>query len=172
MHRQRKEEIVRELKEIVDGFEFVAVVANLGLNVAEITQLRRALREKDGRLRVFKNTLFRLAVKEGSRAFLGENLAGPLALVWGNDPVGVAKVLKEFIDEIPKVEVKVAALGEKQLSPEEVERLAEMPTLEEAKAMFLGLLQSVPGNFLRLLSAPMQNFEYLLMARRDGLEQA
>ncbi len=172
MLKDQKVEVVGQLKEVVEGSEFVAVIAHNGLSVAEITQLRRMLYEKQGRLRVFKNTLFARAVKDTNKAFLGEDLRGPQALVWGDDPVGVAKVLKDFVDEVPKIEVKIAALGERQLTPQDVERLADMPTLDEAKAMFLGLLQSVPGSFVRLLAAAPQNFVYLLMARRDKLEQA
>jgi len=173
MRRQQKEQVVQELRETVGNSEFLVLLAHNGLSVAEITKLRRGLREAGGGLRVIKNTLFKRAIDGLGLDFLTEGMAGPLAMIWtAEDAVNVAKSLRDFIKEIPKVEVKTAALNSKPLSPSDVDSLADMPTIDVARAQFVGLLASVPTQFVRLLSAPMTNMGYLLMARRDQMEQA
>jgi len=173
MLRQEKEQVVKEIKDVVASAEFLVLLAHNGLSVAEITRLRKELRETNGNLRVIKNNLFKMAVDNTDQAFLAKDMVGPFAMMWTKeDPVGVAKAFKAFVKDVPKVEVKTAMLGNKTLSVEDVANLANMPPLDVAKAQFVGLLASVPGKFLRLLNTPMTNFGYLLSARRDQLEQA
>ncbi len=173
MLRQQKEQVVEEIRNVVETSNFLTLLGHRGLSVAEFTRLRLDLRQAGGRVRVVKNTLFRRAVDGSDQAFLAEGMAGPIAMVWTtDDPVSVAKALKEFIKEIPKVEVKTGMLSNKALSADDVEKLADMPTLDVARAQFAGLLASVPTKFVRLLQTPMTNFGYLLNARREQLEQA
>jgi len=173
MLRQQKEQAVQDIRDVVSSSEFLVLLAHNGLSVAEITHLRQMMRDTGGKLRVIKNTLFKRAVDETDQAFLAEGMVGPLAMLWTeDDPVGVAKALKAFIKEVPKVGVKTAMLSNKALSAADVVSLANMPTLDVARAQFVGLLASVPTKLLRLLNTPMTNFGYLLSARRDQLEQA
>lgn len=173
MLRQQKEQVVEEIRNVVSSSEFLVLLAHSGLSVAEITQLRLALNDTGGRLRVIKNSLFKRAVTDTDQAFLAERMVGQLAMLWTkDDPVGVAKALKAFVKEVPKVEVRTAMLGNKALSAADVVTLANMPTLDVARAQFVGLLASVPTKLLRLINTPMTDFGYLLSARRDRLEQA
>ena len=134
----------------------VAVLAEYrGLTVLQMTRLRRAVRDADGRCRVAKNTLAQRAVAETSYAPLKALLRGPLAMILGfSDPVAIAKVATKLADELPKLEIKGAVVGGQLLPAADVKALAELPPREVLLAQLLGLLQAPASKLLRTLNEP------------------
>ena len=138
------------------GRATVAVLAEYrGLTVVQMNRFRRAVREAEGRCRVTKNTLTRLAVKESRYEQLTSLLDGPLALILGfKDPVAVAKLAVKFAEEMPKLAIKGAVLDGQVLPVTGVKALATLPAREVVLAQLLGLLQAPATQLLRTLNEP------------------
>lgn len=122
----------------------VAVVADYrGLNVEEITELRRALQNTEADLTVTKNTLCKVASKGTQFEVISELMQGPTAIAFGfGDEVASAKVLAKFIKENKKGEILGAVLEGKVLNADEAKKLASMPSREELYAKMLGSINS------------------------------
>ena len=134
----------------------IAVLAEYrGLTVGQMTKLRRAVREVDGRCRVAKNRLALRAVDGSPYAPLGAMLKGPTALIIGfTDPVAIAKVAVKFADEMPKLAIKGAVLDGQVVPPAGVKALAALPPREVLLAQLLGLLQAPATQLLRTINEP------------------
>jgi large subunit ribosomal protein L10 len=143
-----------------------AVVAEFkGLTVAEVTSLRRKLREVDADFRVVKNTLIRLAAKDSDFAQISDLFKGPTAVAFSHgDPVGMAKALKTFAQVTPKVTLKGGFLDGRGLTAAEVSALAEVPSREVLLARLAGSLQSPIAGLVRVLAGPQSKLVYALEA--------
>jgi len=129
-----------------------------GLNVARITDLRRRLRKAGGEYVVVKNTLARRALGDAKVSGLDEHLAGPTALVLaGTDPAASAKVLTDFAKEFEKPSVKIGLVDGKAVSPEQVKRLAALPSKVELLSQLGGALQAPMAGFVGALNGLLMN---------------
>lgn len=170
---ERKKAIVSEVAEVAAKAPTAIAAEYTGLNVAEMTQLRKSAREAGIYLRVVRNTLARRAL-EGTRFdCMREELVGPLLLAFSNEePGSAAKVIRSFSKGNDKLVVKLIAVDGKLRPASDIEQLASLPSLDEARAMLLGLLQAPMGRFVRVLSEPEAKFARLLGARRDQQQAA
>ncbi|HEY6808631.1 MAG TPA: 50S ribosomal protein L10 [Gemmatimonadales bacterium] len=129
-----------------------------GLNVARLTDLRRRLRAAGVEYVVVKNTLALRAFGEAQVTGLDDHLAGPTGLVFaGADPVAAAKVLAEFVKEFEKPSVRVGLVDGKAVSPEQVKRLAALPSKAELLAQLGGALQAPLAGFVGALNGLLMN---------------
>lgn len=141
-----------------------------GLSVAEVSQLRRQLRQAGIDYRVAKNTLTRLAAQQAGCPPLGEILTGPTAIAFGYaDEVLPAKLLTEYARSSKVLAVKAALLERRVLSAAEVEELAHLPSREHLLGRLLGTLQGPAAGLLGLLNAPGRSLLYALKAREEQL---
>ena len=142
MRKLAKAEIVEELQERIGRSQFNILADFTGLKVAEMTRLRRQVREVDGELRVVKNTLLtRASGGDTPMASLGSQFVGPNAVTFGyGDPVALAKVLIKFAQEKPKFKLKAGVLSGQVLTAKDVEALSKLPDREVLLAQFLGVL--------------------------------
>ena len=143
-----------------------------GLTVAQLTELRRALRPADVEVNIVKNTLAAMAAKEAGRPELAELLSGPTALAIGfGDPIAPVKLLTEHL-RARRMQLVIHGgwLEGKVLSRAEVEGLATLPSKEQLIADVVGKLQSPLYNFAGLLQASIRNFAGLVDARAKQLE--
>jgi len=166
MNRAEKREAVAQLTDKFGRAPIAVVTEYRGLNVAQLSDLRRKLRAVDGEYLVSKNTLATIAVKESSAAGITEMLSGPVAIAFGfGDAVSVAKVLRDFAKEHDKLEIKGAVLEGEQLGSKQVEQLATMPSRDELRAQLLALMNTPATNLVRLLQAPAQQMVQVLHER-------
>jgi len=129
-----------------------------GLNVARLTDLRRRLRAAGVEYVVVKNTLALRAFTEAQVTGLDDHLAGPTGLVFaGTDPVAAAKVLAEFVKEFEKPSVRAGLVDGKAVSPEQVKRLAALPSKTELLAQLGGALQAPLAGFVGALNGLLMN---------------
>jgi large subunit ribosomal protein L10 len=129
-----------------------------GLNVARLTDLRRRLRAAGVEYVVVKNTLALRAMSEAQVTGLDDHLAGPTGLVFaGTDPVAAAKVLADFVKEFEKPSVRVGLVDGKAVSPEQVKRLAALPSKAELLAQLGGAFQAPLAGFVGALNALLMN---------------
>ncbi len=169
MRKLAKEEIVGELQERIGRSQFNILADFTGLKVAEMTRLRRQVREVDGELRVVKNTLLtRASGGDTPMASLSSQFVGPNAVTFGyGDPVALAKVLIKFAQEKPQFKLKAGVLSGQVLTAQEVDALSKLPDREILLAQFLGVLQGVPTALVTVLAGVIRNLLNVLVAYKD-----
>jgi large subunit ribosomal protein L10 len=151
--KAQKQESVTTLAGKLKRSPTIYVTDFTGLNVARITDLRRKLRAAGVEYVVVKNTLALRALGEAQVTGFEEHLAGPTALVLaGADPVAAAKVLTDFAKEHEKPAIKIGLVDGKAVTPEQVKRLAMLPSRTELLAQLGGALQAPMANFVGALN--------------------
>lgn len=167
MARPEKEATVAEVKERFQRAKAVVLTDYRGLNVGELTDLRKKLREAGVEYKVVKNTLAARAAREAELAELEAHLAGPIAMAFGyEDPAVPAKILATFAREHKNLELKAGILEGRVLGQTEVKALADLPSREQLLAMVAGVFQAPLRGLAVVLSGPMRNLAYGLEALR------
>lgn len=154
MDRTEKHAFVASLAAVFAETSMVVVTQNNGMTVADVTNLRRRMREAGATYKVAKNRLAVLAL-DGTR-FDGivPMLKGPTALAWSRDPVAVAKTAVEFARINDKFVVLGGALGTQMLDASGIKALSELPSLDALRAKILGLLNAPATKIAGVLQAP------------------
>ena len=154
MDRSQKAESVASLNAVFNEVGVVVITRNLGLTVAQSTQLRTKIREAGASYKVAKNRLAKLAIQNTDYAGIGDLLTGPTAIAASVDPVAAAKVVVEFAKTNDKLEIVGGSMGAQVLTPEGVKALASMPSLDELRATLIGLVQAPATKIAQLTTAP------------------
>lgn len=167
MARPEKEAAVAEVKDRFQRAKVVVLTDYRGLKVAEMTELRRKLREAGVEYKVIKNTLATRAAREADLAELETYLTGPTAMAFGyEDPAVPAKILATFAKEHKNLQLKAGIFEGKALDQNQVKTLADLPSREQLLAMVAGMLQAPMRGLVTVLSGPMRNLVYGLEALR------
>ncbi len=168
MDRIEKREFVAELSAVFADTSMVVVTQNKGMTVADVTELRRKMREAGVSFKVAKNRLALLAL-EGTR-FDGISplLKGPTALAWSADPVAAAKVAVDFAKTNDKFVLLGGALGAQVLSVDGVKALSELPSLDSLRAKILRLIQAPATKVAGVLQAPAGQLARVFAAYADS----
>jgi len=160
-----KQQVVNEIKEKFQRAEAVVLVDYRGLNVAEVTELRKRFREAGADYKVYKNTLMTRALTELGMEELIPYLTGPNAVALGyGDPVVPAKIISEFAKDHDKLEVKAGMISRKVIGAEGVKSLANLPSKEVLVAQALGGLNAPITGFVNVLQGNIRNLVYALNA--------
>lgn len=147
--------VVSEIVEKLNNSSSAVVVDYKGLTVAEVTELRKVMREAGVDYKVYKNTLVRRAAQEvGIEQFNDELLVGTNAIAFGyEDPVAPARILKKFIETHPKMKLKMGVVEGEFYDEAKIMELANIPSREELIAKLLGSLKAPVSNFVYLVDA-------------------
>ena len=152
--RAEKEARVADLRSAFGGAESVILVDFKGLDVPEVTELRRNVRAAQGGYRVVKNTLARRAVEGTPFADLANHFDGTTAAAYGGEDAALlAKTLVEFAKSAPALSIKAAVVEGRTLDAEAVADLATLPGKPELQAMLLRVMQAPMTQLARVLSA-------------------
>jgi len=170
--RAQKREAVAHLGEVFNTTSCLVVSHYSGLNVAQMTDLRRRMRGAGATLKVTKNRLTKLALDGTPYSQLSDLFTGPTAIAYSADPVAVAKVSVDFAKAHDKFVVLGAGMAGRRLSPEDVQALAKLPSLDELRARIVGLLQAPAGKLVGVLQAPASQLARVLQAYADKEQQA
>jgi len=154
MDRNEKADLVAELKQVFTETSVVVVTRNLGLSVAQSTDLRLRMRDAGAQFKVAKNRLALIALDGTRYQPIGELLKGPTALATSIDPVAAAKVAVDFAKTTDKFEVLGGAMGDTVLDLNGVRALAELPSLDELRATLIGLVQAPASKIARTIAEP------------------
>ena len=154
MHRDRKVEVVGRLSEIFSQKEFILVVCNKGLSVAEVNDLRRKARDASCGYVVAKNRLTKIALKGSKYEPLSDIFKGPTSIAYSDDPVATAKLLTEFSKENENVEVIGGMMQDKVLDSKDIKTLSLLPSLDEIRAQLASLIALPAVNVASVLQAP------------------
>ena len=154
MDRSQKAESVAQLNAVFKEVGVVVVTRNLGLSVDQSTDLRSKVREAGASYKVAKNRLAKLALKDTPYEGLEEFLTGPTALAWSEDPVAAAKAAVEFAKSNDRLEIVGGSMGGQMLDEAGVKALASMPSLDELRGKFVGLVNAPATKVAQLVNAP------------------
>ncbi|WP_025730777.1 50S ribosomal protein L10 [Atopobacter phocae] len=140
---QKKQLLVDDLATRMSESGSVLVVDYLGLTVAQVTELRKQLRDADIEMSVIKNTISRRAAEKAGLEELNEVFVGPTAVVFGKeDVVAPAKIVANFAKEAEALEIKGGVIEGKVTSVEEINEIATLPSREGLLSMLLSVLQA------------------------------
>jgi len=152
--RAEKKYLIDEVTGHLKKSDYVILTNFTKLTVADAAELRKRLSPEKAEFHVVKNSSFRVAAKAFGLPEVDKSLSGQTAVVvGGKNPAGVAKVLKKYIQDKQKLEVKVGMLDKKVFTAGELDKLAELPSFEVLRSMFLGLLTMQAAAFVRVLDA-------------------
>jgi large subunit ribosomal protein L10 len=165
--------MVADYVEKVSSSEAVILTDFRGLTVANLTELRRRLRESEGVFQVIKNTLFIRALEEAGIAVPLEHLDGPLAVGYclGEAPP-VAKALMDFARESQILKIQGALLGGKFIDEAGVKGLADLPSREILLAQLVGAVQGPMSSLTSTITAPLRELVQVLQARSEQEQEA
>lgn len=173
MRLEEKRRIAEELSARLREAGTIYLTDFTGLDVASITELRDLLQEKGLRYRVVKNTLMRRALEGLDLPDISDHLAGPTALVLGDDdPVLPAKVMRQFAEEHEdRPVVKIGIVDRRTVAPEEVDALAQLPPRDELLAGIAGGLTAAAAGIAGALAALLRDIACMVeevAKRREG----
>ncbi|AFH93585.1 50S ribosomal protein L10 [Providencia vermicola] len=155
LNLQDKQAIVAEVSEVAKGALSAVVADSRGVTVAKMTELRKAGREAGVYIRVVRNTLIRRAVEGTSYEVLKDAFVGPTLIAFSNEhPGAAARLFKEFAKANPAFEIKAAAFEGELIQAKDIDRLATLPTYEEAIARLMATMkEAAAGKLVRTLAA-------------------
>jgi large subunit ribosomal protein L10 len=172
LERARKEELVTSLHAIFGGENNLLVVTRpTGLTVAEVSDLRRQMRQAGCGFTVTKNRLARLALKGTKFEPVSDLFKGPTAVAYSRDPVAAARIAVKFADTNQKLAVVGGALEAKVLNAGEVTSLARLPSLDELRAKIVGMIATPATRIAGVLQAPAGQLARLMSAHAKASEE-
>ncbi len=150
---------------------------NRGLSVTQMTDLRAKARKEGVYLRIVKNTLARKAVAGTAFECISSALKGPIVLAFSNDdPGAAARIVKAFSKDNDKLVTTIVSLGGQLLKPQDLERVAALPTRAQAVSQLLGVLKAPIAKFVATLAAPnsklVRTLAAVLEAKKAGAAAA
>ena len=154
MDRSQKADLVDQLKQVFTETSVVVVTRNLGLSVAQSTELRLKMRDAGAQFKVAKNRLALIALEDSRYKPIGDLLKGPTALATSSDPVAAAKVAVDFAKTTDRFEIVGGAMGDTLLDVAGIKALAELPSLDELRAKLVGLIQAPATKIARTVNEP------------------
>ena len=163
-----KKALVEEVNAVA-GDSVTAVAAEYrGLSVAQMTELRKNARDAGVYLRVVKNTLARRAVEGTEFECMHDTLKGPILLAFAKeDPGAAARVIKDFAKEHEELKAVSLSAGGQLMPGSDLAKLADLPTLDQARAMLLGVFQAPMAQLVRTLAEPPAMLARTLSARGE-----
>ena len=164
MDRAQKAAAVAELNRTFSEVGVVVVTRNLGMTVAQSTDLRTKMRAVGASYKVSKNKLARIALDGTDYLSIGDMLTGPVALATSPDPVAAAKVAVDFAKTNDKFEIVGGAMGATTLDVEGVKALATLPSLDELRAKIIGLVVAPATKLATITQAPAAQLARVLSA--------
>jgi large subunit ribosomal protein L10 len=168
LNLEQKKEVVAELAKVAASATSLVAAANMGMTVGQVTALRKKARESGVYLRVVKNTLLERAVEGTDFECVKGACKGPLVYAFSTDDPGAAgRLIKEATKGNDKLVTKVVSVGGKLYGPGDIDRLATLPTREQALSMLLGVLSQPAVQLVRTLAEPAAMLARTFGAVRD-----
>jgi len=173
LNLEDKKALVAEVAEVAAVAQSVVAAEYRGLTVSQMTELRAKARKSGVYMRVVKNTLARKALAGTAFESVGPKLKGPLVLAFSkDDPGAAARVVKDFAKAHEKLVATLVSLGGQVLPGAEIEKVASLPTREQALAMLLGVLKAPIAKLVGTLAEPAARLTRTLGAVRAQKQAA
>jgi large subunit ribosomal protein L10 len=172
MDRAQKEHVLGEIKESWKNVASIVIADYQGITVPVVTTMRDDFRKAGCHYRVLKNSLVKIAVKGSKMEPITQLMTGTTAVIWttGEAPQPPAQIALKWAKDEPKFKIKGGYYEGQLLDAAGVQMLAKMPGKAEIRASMLMTFLAGPQGFVAQIAAPVQNFAYLLDARKRHLE--
>ena len=165
MNKDKKRTYIEEMKNFFKKTSSVFVTHYQGLTVKQIDKLRDEMRKHGILFKITKNRITKLAL-EGSKFKKIENLfSGPTAIAFSEDAITSAKILTRFAKSNSNLKIVGGIMQEEPLTVEDVEKIATLPTLNEARAKIVGILTCTAQKIMSILLAPGSKIAILALAK-------
>tara|TARA_B110000211_G_scaffold29272_1_gene29623 strand:- start:484 stop:996 length:513 start_codon:yes stop_codon:yes gene_type:complete len=164
MNKDTKKNYIDEMKKVFSSNESVMIAHYQGLNVVELDSLRKELRENKIIFKVTKNRITKLAVKETPLKELEKFFTGPTAAAISSDPFMSARILSKFAKKNDKLKIVAGFMEGKVIDQAEVAKIASLPTLDEARANIVGILNASAQKIIGILLAQSKKMSNLAPA--------
>jgi large subunit ribosomal protein L10 len=169
--RPEKEQAVAELKENLQKHELAIATKYVGVTVAQVTNLRRKLREQNVTYKVYKNTLAKRALDDMGLNDAAVFMEGPTAWAFSDDPVAAPKILKDFVKEAAFITMSGGILEGKIVSAAQLDALAALPPRDVLLGQVVGTIAMPLRNLVGALSALPRNLVNVLDQVRKQKEE-
>ena len=165
MNKESKKNYIEEMKKNFSANEAVMIAQYQGLNVTELDELRKQLREKKILFKITKNRITKIALKDSPVKDLEKYFTGPTAAAMSSDAITTAKILTKFAKSHNKLKIVAGFMDGKVLDEKEVAIIATLPSLDEARANIVGILATPAQNLVSILLAPASKIANLARAK-------
>jgi len=165
MHKTKKKNYIEEMKVFFKKTSSVLVTHYQGLTVRQIDELRSEMRKHGILFKITKNRITKLALKGSKYKKLEDLFSGPTAVAFSEDAITSAKILTRFAKKNSNLKIIGGIMEEEPLSVEEVEKIATLPTLHEARAKINGILTTPAQKIISILLAPGSKIAILAHAK-------
>jgi large subunit ribosomal protein L10 len=173
LNLEGKKTLVTEMSAVAAKAQSVVAAEYRGLTVGQMTDLRAKARAQGVYMRIIKNTLARKALAGTSFESVGPRLKGPLVLAFSkDDPGAAARVVKAFAKDNDKLKATLVSLGGQVLPGSDLEKVASLPTRDQALSQLLGVLKAPIEKLVRTLAAPPTKLVRTFAAVRDQKQSA
>jgi large subunit ribosomal protein L10 len=152
--RAQKRKLVDTLNEDWKGSGVIVVAHYKGMTVAQMTDFRRRMKEAGGAVKVAKNRLAKLALKNTEVETISDLLNGQTCVAYSQDPISAARVSVRYARENEKLVILGGAMGKTRLDSGGIKALADLPSLDELRGRLIGLLQAPAAKIARILNEP------------------
>jgi large subunit ribosomal protein L10 len=153
MNKNQKSELVSTIRTKLVNNPFIVIIHYRGMTDKQMYDMRVLLKQKDCNIKVAKNTLVKVALKDTELESLLPYLNGPTALVYSQDIVSLSKVLSEVSKQVQSLEIKVGYFNKSIISEIAIKEMAKLGSLNEVRSSFISIINGAQSNFVRLLSA-------------------
>jgi len=153
MNKETKKTYIEEMKKVFSSNESVMIAHYQGLNVVQLDALRKELRENGIIFKITKNRITKLAVKETSLKELEKFFTGPTAAAISSEPFMSARILTKFAKNNDNLKIVAGYMDGKVIDQAEVAKIASLPTLQEARAQIVGILNASAQKIIGILLA-------------------
>jgi len=170
MNREQKSNYVSSLKESLNNNEAMMIYHYQGLNVNQLDDLRNQMREAGALLKVTKNRITKIALKDTQHEEAISLFSGQTGVALSKDPITLAKTLVNFQKKNDMLKIVGGVMDSKVLAPEDVAKIATLPTLDEARAKIAAILQTPAQQLISILLAPgtkIANLEHAKSLKKD-----
>ncbi|RFF29283.1 50S ribosomal protein L10 [Wenzhouxiangella sediminis] len=170
---EQKKAVVAEVADAAKSAHSAVAAEYRGLTVSDMTELRKKARSEGVFLKVAKNTLVKRAVEGTDFECMSEGLSGPLLFAFSmEDPGAAARLIKDYAKENEKLVARLVAVGAELHDASELDRLAKLPTRDQAIAMLMGVMKAPIEKFVRTLAEPHTKLVRTVAAVRDSKQAA
>lgn len=172
MDRAAKSELVSTLHDVFKDTGVVVVAHYAGMTVAQMTDYRGRMKQAGGQVKVAKNRLAKIALKDTDASGIADLFTGPTCIAYSDDPVAAAKIAVDYSKENDKLVILGGAMGNQVLDAASVKALAALPSLDELRAKLIGLLNAPATKVVRTIKEPSAKLARVLQAKAAQDEAA
>ena len=154
MNKEQKKNYIEEIRSFIENNDSMMITHYQGLNMTQLDKLRAEMRKHNILFKITKNRITKLALEKTKCKELSNLFTGPTAVAFSKDAISTAKILTKFSKENKNLKILGGIMGNEILNIDQVNKIATLPTLEEARAKIAAILSSPAQKIVSILLAP------------------